>query len=340
MNRCSQRAARQEAQQHYLDADGPSGSGHSDENMDDAQQVMPEGSPAGSPVSTRNSDSAAEEDASLGDMASDSPGDEQGNEEYDDVGDGNRITALVQSLLQQLDTEDPQNLMTIEYLTAILEQGPTEIGADGEESDVDADLAGAELEALGDGGYNLQPTNATEGNATASTVNRYKDLLEQPLWTCEFTQDNGDKFLKCKLQPFIGCWLLCCCWKENETNCVSMSAGSEVTVGQFSFAFLKEKTASRTRDTAADRQLRFLKEVCFPAGNHVPPSLYVIRKMLGVPDPRDFEMHVCVGDKCLFTPRAQSEWLAHCDEKCDCGHMRFRMVNTASGPRPVPQKVI
>lgn len=118
-----------------------------------------------------------------------------------------------------------------------------------------------------------------------------------------------------------------------------LSAGSKVTVGQFAFAFFKEKIASRTRDTAADRQLRFLKDVCFPAPNNAPPSLYIVRKMLGVPDPRDFEMHVCQGDKCLFTPCAQSEWLAHCDETCACGHKRFRMVNTSSGVKPVPQKV-
>lgn len=107
------------------------------------------------------------------------------------------LLAVVQSLLQQLDPEDPQHMMTFEYLTALLEQGP-ELVADGLGGDGDADLVGAELEALGDAAYNLQPTNAAEEDAISSTISKYKELLDEPLWTCEFTHDNGDKLVKCK----------------------------------------------------------------------------------------------------------------------------------------------
>lgn len=88
-----------------------------------------------------------------------------------------------------------------------------------------------------------------------------------------------------------------------------------------------------------DRQLRLLKEKVLPPDNNAPPSLYLLRGLLGVPDPSDFEKHVCLSDKCKFADRARSTWAQFKDEVCACGHRRFEMKVTRSGAVPVPKKV-
>jgi hypothetical protein len=116
-------------------------------------------------------------------------------------------------------------------------------------------------------------------------------------------------------------------------------AEASVTLGQFAYAWLKEKVDGRVRDGVADRQLRFLKEKCFPVPNNVPPSIYICRRLLKVPDPVDFEKHVCASDKHLFPPLPRSKWHEHVNDTCECGHRRFHTKPGAKGDIPVPNKV-
>jgi hypothetical protein len=73
-----------------------------------------------------------------------------------------------------------------------------------------------------------------------------------------------------------------------------------MTVLQFAYVLLHEKRASRLGDGALDRLLRLLQEVILPAGNHCPPSLHVLKRVLGVGQVSKYEQHVCVNDKCRF----------------------------------------
>ena len=60
--------------------------------------------------------------------------------------------------------------------------------------------------------------------------------------------------------------------------------------------------------------LRLLHKIFLPIDNLCPPSYYLLRKIVEVPNPEAYEHHVC---KCgPFPYRPQKEWEAHCDEQC------------------------
>lgn len=114
---------------------------------------------------------------------------------------------------------------------------------------------------------------------------------------------------------------------------------SPTTLGEFAFAWLKSKIDGRVRERVADEQLRFLKEKGVPRNNNVPPSMYICRRMFGVPDPADFEKHVCASDKDIFPSVPLSKWHEHVNETCACGHRRFHTKPAADGRvTPVPNK--
>ncbi len=78
-------------------------------------------------------------------------------------------------------------------------------------------------------------------------------------------------------------------------------------------------------------QVRFL-----PQGNLLPPSLYLMKKVIGVREPVDYEHHVCRNDCMVFTDLARDQWPQHAADKCDkCGAQRFEAVGPKGVLRPV-----
>ena len=108
-------------------------------------------------------------------------------------------------------------------------------------------------------------------------------------------------------------------------------AGAKMTVLQFAYVLLHEKRASRLGDGALDRLLRLLQEVILPAGNHCPPSLHVLKRVLGVGQVSKYEQHVCVNDKCRFAYVPKKQYAAHANDTCACGERRFDTRQTRSG---------
>ncbi|GLI64632.1 hypothetical protein VaNZ11_007950 [Volvox africanus] len=224
------------------------------------------------------------------------------------------VSALIH-VMDDLDPANPNHRQTLEYISAILDNLCQHSYPESEDDEPDAAELGvlSQLGAMDHGQLQLlEPTNPAELLASGSTVEAYKERLDDPLW--RVTVNNGDGVVVCQ--------------------------EARITVGQFGYAWLKEKMAGRVRDVVADRQLRFLRDICLPPGNHVPPSLYVLRKMLGIPDPRDFEQHTCLSEKCRFPPLPTKDWMDHRDDTCNCPekHKRFKMVTTSAGAHPLPNK--
>jgi hypothetical protein len=97
--------------------------------------------------------------------------------------------------------------------------------------------------------------------------------------------------------------------------------GARVTVLQACYCLLTHKLSNKFGDVAFDELLRLLHEVFLPEGNLLPPSLYILRKVLGCSNWDEFELHVCSNPNCgahvwPYLPRAQYE--EHKDDACPC----------------------
>jgi hypothetical protein len=94
-------------------------------------------------------------------------------------------------------------------------------------------------------------------------------------------------------------------------------------------------------DTGIDAFLRFLKTL-FPAGNAVPPSFYLAKRIMDVQSWQDVEVHLCAADGCpghLYDRLEQQQYDAHAEDRCPfCKHKRFKTVMGANS-RPVLQPV-
>ena len=102
--------------------------------------------------------------------------------------------------------------------------------------------------------------------------------------------------------------------------------GAGMSMLQYVYAVLSEKSRSRSTDTSTDRWLRLHSEVVLPAGNLCPPSLYLARCVLGCRLASEVERHVCDKDHWLFPHLDPKDYKAHVDDKCPvCQGPRFKV---------------
>ncbi len=79
------------------------------------------------------------------------------------------------------------------------------------------------------------------------------------------------------------------------------------------------------RDGNFNRVLRMNHDCILPEGNLCPPSLYIMRKVLGILDAADFQYHVCVKDCHSWDHTPKASWKAHAGDQCpECGAQRFK----------------
>jgi len=78
-----------------------------------------------------------------------------------------------------------------------------------------------------------------------------------------------------------------------------------------------------------------------PAGNLLPPSLYLAEKVLDVLATDDCMWHACPNGKCPpWPPMPRSMWPSHQFDKCACGLDRFTRLTRPNGKvDPQPAKV-
>ncbi len=102
--------------------------------------------------------------------------------------------------------------------------------------------------------------------------------------------------------------------------------GARMTVMEYCHIRMLEKQRSKTNDTQFDRDSRLVSEYYCPEGNFVPPSFYLVRKLLESREAQECERHVCTHDKHVFPPALPSEYHQHRDDECPCGERRFDEV--------------
>lgn len=76
--------------------------------------------------------------------------------------------------------------------------------------------------------------------------------------------------------------------------------GANITVIQSAYVMLSLKRKGRIRDGAFDMCIRVIHDVMLPAGNLFPPSLYMMRRVIGCRTLEDVSIHVCVNDCATF----------------------------------------
>ena len=90
------------------------------------------------------------------------------------------------------------------------------------------------------------------------------------------------------------------------------------------------KAASHRRSGEFDMHCRLLSEVIMGPGNLVPPSLYLMKKVVGCEDADAYACHVCVKDCMSWDHLDAAEWHLHAHDECGkCKQSRF-----VGGPSP------
>ena len=62
-------------------------------------------------------------------------------------------------------------------------------------------------------------------------------------------------------------------------------------------------------DTATDQLCRMLHDFVLPRGNRFPRSLYMLKRLVKVPDSKQFEFDICIKDCYAWDHIADSRWV-------------------------------
>jgi len=109
-------------------------------------------------------------------------------------------------------------------------------------------------------------------------------------------------------------------------------AGTNVTVRLLIYQLLAWKSTHHVTNAAFTALLKFLQGSLLPSGNIMPPSLYLMTKLIGVPSLQVFERQACIQDHWVWPHLRRSDWKHHVDDqcpKCDCP--RFKTRKLANG---------
>ncbi len=105
--------------------------------------------------------------------------------------------------------------------------------------------------------------------------------------------------------------------------------GARMVVIQYCWIRIKEKLRSKTKDTQFDRDSRLMAEYFCPPGNFVPPSYYLVKKLLRTHEAQECERHVCVCGHHAFAKLMPHQYNEHAEQRCplpDCNELRFDKV--------------
>lgn len=124
-------------------------------------------------------------------------------------------------------------------------------------------------------------------------------------------------------------------WQEQKDK--PIFEGAVLTVLQTAFVLLSLKGSAGMRSTLLDMLCRLMHSTILPAGNLFPPSVHILRKLVGCKSLRHYEHHTCINDCHTWDPLPEKDYQAHGDDTCPCcKEKRFRVGN---GGRLRPRKV-
>ena len=108
--------------------------------------------------------------------------------------------------------------------------------------------------------------------------------------------------------------------------------GASVTLLQHCYVRMLEKMRAKTNDNNFDRDCRILKTGAGEGeGNFHPPSLGMVRKILGTREAHQCERHVCLSDQHVYAFAEPGAYREHRYDECPkCATPRFDEV---SAPR-------
>lgn len=107
-----------------------------------------------------------------------------------------------------------------------------------------------------------------------------------------------------------------------------IASGASISVLQYCYVRMLEKQRSRAKDTYFDRDCRLFNACCGPAqDNFRPPSLYMVKKLLGTREAHECERHVCPCDRHVYKVASPKEYQRYAEDKCPkCDMPRFDKV--------------
>lgn len=85
------------------------------------------------------------------------------------------------------------------------------------------------------------------------------------------------------------------------------------------------------KDGAFDGLLQMLHTTLLPAGNSLPRSHHMFRKVVDMKRPGDCKYHTCPSGKHYFGPLPRNKWSVEEGGSCPCGMDRFREVSIVGG---------
>lgn len=116
--------------------------------------------------------------------------------------------------------------------------------------------------------------------------------------------------------------------------------GSNLTVIQAAYLFLKLKHDNSFPDTGFDMIIRAFKETALPPDNLFPPSLHIMNGLAGVESMEKYTYHVCRCSKHVYPQINKVDWPRHYSDCCPkCGAPRFEERTVANRSVKEPSKV-
>ena len=113
---------------------------------------------------------------------------------------------------------------------------------------------------------------------------------------------------------------------------------SKETLLQYTYIVMDEKLSGQKTDGSVERELAHAAWAG-PDGNIYPHSLHMAKKILGVQNAAECELHMCENGCMLFERADRKAWRAHQNDTCACcGVSRFKVVKSAKGLRLLPRK--
>ena len=112
--------------------------------------------------------------------------------------------------------------------------------------------------------------------------------------------------------------------------------GAIVTAIQACFVFMCLFNDANMGSNVIDKLLRLIWRI-LPRGNFLPPSFYMMKRILGIDSYVDYEYHACPCHKHRYEKISRADWAAHHGDACPkCGKTRFMRDK---GGRMIPRLV-
>jgi hypothetical protein len=143
---------------------------------------------------------------------------------------------------------------------------------------------------------------------------------------------------------------------------VICNVGLGVSLREELYALAHLKYTSKQKDLNVDQNCKWKAKKSLAPGNSHPGSWHMVKRILGVPSPAEYEHHVCINDCCRFPSLPLGENLMHFPciflsalnasgdhagkyeghekDACPvCKELRFETKKTAAKVQLVPRKV-